>query len=77
MVCENIHIKQNTIGVPMYKDFACPSCGYEIVNIKMKLDEPKPLCPKCHIEMEQVFDKMNFRLIGNGWSGKSGRGRTK
>jgi len=61
-----------------YKDFVCKNCGAELVNIKKNIyDDTKPICPKCNIEMEQVYYTLNFSLQGDGWTGNSGRGRKK
>jgi len=62
-----------------YFDFACPNCGYELVNVKRTLAniDEKELCPKCHLEMEKRFNTMNFIKKGGGWTLKSGRGRSK
>jgi putative FmdB family regulatory protein len=64
--------------MPSY-DFVCPNCGYELVNVKRTLADinEKELCPKCHVEMEKVFDTMNFIKKGSGWTANSGKGRTK
>jgi len=61
-----------------YRDYSCANCGYELVNVKKNIhDVSKPICPKCNMEMEQVFDTLRFVLGGDGWTGKTGRGRTK
>jgi predicted nucleic acid-binding Zn ribbon protein len=58
---------------------ACPKCGYELVNLKKSIhDTDKPICPKCKIEMEQVFEKMPGVVFkGVGWTPKIGGGRMK
>ena len=61
-----------------YKDYTCPVCGYELVNLKKSIhDTDKPICPKCKIEMEQVFGEMQVIYRGKGWTPKSGVGRMK
>ncbi len=62
-----------------YKDYACPCCGYEIVNVKKRMDDSeKPICPRCGTYMEQVFHKMPGVIFnGTGWTPKIGGGRKK
>jgi putative FmdB family regulatory protein len=61
-----------------YRDYVCSNCGHELVNVKKNIhDVSKPVCPKCNMEMDQVFDDMNFIKKGKGWTPKSGGGRVK
>jgi putative FmdB family regulatory protein len=56
-----------------YKDYACHTCGYELVNIKKSVhDASRPKCPRCRTEMEQVFGTMHFEFKGSGWDHKIG-----
>jgi putative FmdB family regulatory protein len=54
--------------MPNY-DYACPKCGFELVNVRQTLAEhSKPtICPKCGEIMETVPSAPPFKLIGKDW----------
>jgi putative FmdB family regulatory protein len=69
------YIPKDRRGLMPAYDYACPNCGYEIVNIRQTVEEHEKqmVCPKCGEDMETVPAAPPFKLIGKDWQSK---GRT-
>ena len=65
----------------MFYDMACPSCGFELHDVRKTLAEYNKgvYCPKCNERMFSIIEPGgDFILRGNNWySKKKGAGRTK
>ena len=54
--------------MPLY-DYQCKSCGFELVDVLQRINDPRLVyCPECNEpEFRQKLGAPNFILKGDGW----------
>jgi putative FmdB family regulatory protein len=58
--------------MPTY-EYQC-QCGDTATIVRsITVEENKPICVKCAIEMTRIYDKPAIEFKGDGWAGKDSK----